>query len=369
MRCWDERDQAQTLSTLEARDPWTLTSTKKFKGIETASWAKNKKIWKFESRGESPEGANKARDRHQAQTATVTNMDPQAVKSVAPLLGLVPIRRVRWVKRERTSTGGAAAQVLVRRLDQKCDALSATVQALFKAGTFTDIELGRVRRNIDHVETQGKRNQEQALHKDSKDPFEAFEIRSALQDDCAALRLALARAVLFGDLLPISMSDPHVRAYADLKIQEWAPLLQEWRPDDLSPEPAESVEQFVERVAREAEQGESDSMVEAHEALLEALMTLTPETPSQAWAWSAHLVIGKIRCAEVTVKDLLCKLEAVNDRLGLSGQLRRGYSRLKNWLDYDRSHLYALAQDQASACVPWDIFEFEIRTWSTRRAT
>jgi phosphonoacetaldehyde hydrolase len=283
-------------------------------------------------------------------------MDPQAVKSIVYLLSLRPIRR----PRDRSAKLCAAAELMVRRLEQKCDALAASVQALFKEGTFTPVELGRVRRAICHVETQARRNQAQVPLLEKELDRDSFEVYSALHvdseyalADCAELRTALA-----AELQPIC--DPGLRAYAEVQIQAWSPSLQEW---DLKPEPAESVTEFVERVVREAEQGESDSMVEAHEALLVALeeaKTVTPETPSQAWDWAAHHVIGGIVQAQATVKDVLCKFESVNDRLGLSGNLRRCYSQLLGWLDWDQSHLYALSQAQASSCVPPEIWEFEI---------
>jgi len=140
-----------------------------------------------------------------------------SIENTALLLSARPLRRPRWVRQSKKARAATKeAEILARRLDQKCDALAESVQTLFRAGTLTRLEVGRVLRKIAHVEAQATHNKAQLprlLPRFLDQPdFETFQIGNALGpdsdsvlEDCARLRECLLDSDAYGNYKLLTM--------------------------------------------------------------------------------------------------------------------------------------------------------------------
>jgi hypothetical protein len=287
------------------------------------------------------------------------------------LLRLRSVRRPVWTRPETKKPEFAhvmaKAEALVHRLDAKIDALHDSFVALVQDGKFTRKMLFRVARCLEAVEAQAETNkgqidqvaeemnqaeQDNKPERGEKDDkaddwtgtLEALNLAYALSKDaddvladCTKLRDALyvepdRPSAGFKKFRALDQ-DTEARSFVSALVQAWRQNVStnSWE-HALEPEPAETVEQFIERVLADAARGDVDVMEHAHDAYCAALEKALLQKDPGAW---------------IDVRDLDRKFKRLVGRLDLSAGLSKIKSVVIAKQERQRAHFAALASGEA----------------------
>lgn len=285
------------------------------------------------------------------------------------MLRLHPVSRPVWTRPETKKPEFAPviakAETLVHRLDSKIDALHDCFVALVQDGTFARKMLFRVSRCLEAVESQAESNKDQIgqiaeemnqaekgseqdgekARDDWTSTLEALNRADALSKDaddvladCNKMREALyvesdRPLVGFKKFRTLNKEDIEARPFVSALVQGWLQNVSPNRREHaLEPEPAEKVEQFIERVLVDAKEGASDVMEHAHDAYCAALEKALLQKDHGAW---------------IDVRDLDRKFESLVGQLDLSAWLVKVKGVVAAKQERQRAHFAALASGEA----------------------